>query len=76
MTTTPKTGWAVFINDAPLLATVAGTRIGAIVNFLMTERNLLVLQAATHEQIESAWMEKKDGAEIHEVTVTLKVSLQ
>lgn len=74
--TTSKTGWAVCVNDAPLLATVSGTRIGAIVNFLMTERNLLVLQAATPEQIEQAWQEKKDGAEIVEVTVTLKVSLQ
>lgn len=68
--TTPNTGWGVFVNDDLFMDTVSPTRHGAIANFLLAERGILIMRSDAPEEIENAWQKKKGRAEVHEVTVS------
>ena len=62
-------GWAVTENGTLKIRTVSDTRRAAIVNFLCTERHVLVLDDATDRQIEDKWQELRGKAEVLAVTV-------
>lgn len=62
-------GWAVVEDEAINVRSVAPTRTGAIVNWLCTEKRLLVLRETTQEQIERMWQANKGAAEVEAVQI-------
>jgi len=68
----PKTGWAVVEYGDILVNTVCDTRRGAIVNWLIAEKNLLTLAGVTDNAIEQLWA-KHQGDSIC-TTVNIEVT--
>ena len=64
-----KPGWAIFDNGQILVTTVSPTRRGAIINWLVTERAMMVFNEDTDEKIEEAWQSMKLKAECCEVSI-------
>lgn len=54
-------GWAVISKDKIKVRTVSDTRRAAIVNWLVTERNILVRASWEDEDIERVWHENNRG---------------
>ena len=63
-------GWAVFDNGQIIVATVSSERRAAIINWLVTERCMMVLNSDTDEKIEQAWQSMKITAECCEVKIS------
>ncbi len=62
-------GWAVFDDGKMLVATVSQTRRAAIINWLVTERAMIIFNENTDEEIEAAWLSMKITAECCEVNI-------
>jgi hypothetical protein len=71
----PVIGWAVIEFNKIKIRTVSDTRRAAIVNFLVTERRVMILNDMTDEFIERMWSDYagKD-AEVSFVTITSGVA--
>lgn len=66
----PVIGWAVVENLEIKIKTVSDTRRAAIVNFLVTERDTMILNSMTDEMIERIWFQRRQGAEVEYVTIS------
>lgn len=60
---TPIHGWAVEDKTGILIRTVSDTRRAAIVNWLVTERRVMVFANYTDDLIERLWWEHKREAD-------------
>ncbi len=66
-------GWAVVSKGKILVRTVSDTRRAAIVNWLVTERQILVMASWTDEDIERMWHSSNRG---DTQTICTTVSIQ
>ena len=64
--------WAVVHKDAINIRTVSPTRRAAIVNWLVVERDYLITNARTDEQIETLWELECEDETVEQVHVSLK----
>jgi hypothetical protein len=62
--------WAVIDGGKIKVKTVSDTRRAAMVNWLVTEREIYITANMSDEQIERLWFRHRQGAEIEYVTVT------
>ncbi len=65
-------GWAVVDGGSIKVKTVSDTRRAAIVNFLITERALMVKSNDDDQYIERAWVELRRDALVLPVTIEVK----
>lgn len=68
--------WVVVQDGKILTRTLMDTERGAMVNWLITERNFMILNSASDEEIQRLfWLEKDKGANIwvHLCLVTVKL---
>lgn len=63
------TGWAVYENDEINVRSISPTRVGAQVNWLCTERQLLIHRGVTETAIEEMWHSNKGAAKIGRVRI-------
>jgi len=69
--------WAVVKDGVILVNTVYESRIGVIVNYLLTEEAILTSAATSDERIEKAWVKfKSPSMDVVEITLTLKQRVQ
>jgi hypothetical protein len=69
--TTPTHGWACVTGDLILVKTVSPTRRAAIVNFLVTERSMMIYAHHTDDDIARAWAKYHGRSEVVEVTISV-----
>jgi hypothetical protein len=60
---TPAMGWAVVERDVIMVRSCSDTRRGAVVNFLMASRGVIVLDWMDDELINVLWTTHKGDAE-------------
>ena len=65
-------GFAVIAAGKIEVATIQDSRIGAIVNWLITNKKIVVMAGVDDAMIETAWQRFKGDAEVEEVTITRK----
>lgn len=63
--------WAVVLNREVNVRTVSPTRQAAIINWLVTDKHLMVLKGDTDETIESVWLRMRGDHEARQVLITL-----
>lgn len=63
-------GWAVYDNGQINVATVSPKRRGAIVNWLVAERALMIFNENTDEEIEEIWDSMKITANCCKVEIS------
>jgi hypothetical protein len=66
------TGWAIILDRKINIRSVSPTRVGAIVNWLMTDAHILVPDSLSNSRIEEYWNQNKGKAECVEVNITVK----
>lgn len=62
--------WAVVDNGQIKVCTVSDTRRGTMVNWLVSERSVMVFSRMTDEAIERMWWQEHGTAQIEYVTIT------
>jgi len=65
-------GWAIVSKGKVLVNTVSPTRVGAIVNWLVVDCNILVTNSASDNRIEAYWKLNKGKAECVEVHIAVR----
>ena len=63
-------GWAVIDGHLINVRTVSPTRLAAITNWLVVERNQFITNDTPNERIELAWLAAKGSATVHEVFIS------
>ncbi len=63
------TGWAICDGGNIIVSTVSPTRLTAIINWLVTERCMMVFNSDPVEKIEASWQSMKLNAECIEVKI-------
>ncbi|MDB5177511.1 MAG: hypothetical protein JWN75_1179 [Candidatus Saccharibacteria bacterium] len=64
-----KEGWGVIDTDGLSVKTVSPTRLGALVNWLVTEKQMMVTSSDTESFIEWSWDKIRGDAMIVQVRI-------
>jgi hypothetical protein len=64
-------GWAVYDGGKIIVTSVSPDRKTAIINWLVTERMMMVFNDDTDEKIEASWQSMRLNAECRKVEISL-----
>lgn len=70
MTVREAIGFAAIDGGQINIKTVSDTRRAAMINWLVTERNVMIYNAMTDEHVERLWFHFRGTADIEYVTIT------